>query len=384
VKSSLQRELDSFYKDVTGSDFNIRQVTKGAFSQARLKLKPEAFVELNASVVNTFYEGAPWLAWCGFRLLAVDGSRLVLPNHPSVVEEFGQHHFGPNADSPRSLAVCSMLYDPLNLLTLDARLAPYSSSERDLLNQHLAHVKEGDLLLLDRGYPSIALLFLLTAKRIQFCVRMKEDWWLSVKAFKESGEQEEIVEFALPAKDKKLLKDYPDFIDDTVGCRLVRVELPNGEVEILCTSLLDPSFTRNDIEELYHLRWKEEEGYKLLKSRIEVENFSGKTSIAVKQDFYAKIYMTSLCASLAFPIEEKVKKEYTELKNKHLQKINRTSAFAMLQNVSIGMLLGKSVRLAIEAYDTIIYKTRELVRPCRQIERKKRLKKLHYMNYKRL
>ncbi len=277
-----------------------------------------------------------------------------------------------------------MLYDPLNLLTLDARLAPYSSSERDLLNQHLAHVKEGDLLLLDRGYPSIALLFLLTAKRIQFCVRMKEDWWLSVKAFKESGEQEEIVEFALPAKDKKLLKDYPDFIDDTVGCRLVRVELPNGEVEILCTSLLDPSFTRNDIEELYHLRWKEEEGYKLLKSRIEVENFSGKTSIAVKQDFYAKIYMTSLCASLAFPIEEKVKKEYTELKNKHLQKINRTSAFAMLQNVSIGMLLGKSVRLAIEAYDTIIYKTRELVRPCRQIERKKRLKKLHYMNYKRL
>ncbi len=384
MKSSLQRELDSFYKDVTGSDFNIRQVTKGAFSQARLKLKPEAFVELNASVVNTFYEGAPWLAWCGFRLLAVDGSRLVLPNHPSVVEEFGQHHFGPNADSPRSLAVCSMLYDPLNLLTLDARLAPYSSSERDLLNQHLAHVKEGDLLLLDRGYPSIALLFLLTAKRIQFCVRMKEDWWLSVKAFKESGEQEEIVEFALPAKDKKLLKDYPDFIDDTVGCRLVRVELPNGEVEILCTSLLDPSFTRNDIEELYHLRWKEEEGYKLLKSRIEVENFSGKTSIAVKQDFYAKIYMTSLCASLAFPIEEKVKKEYTELKNKHLQKINRTSAFAMLQNVSIGMLLGKSVRLAIEAYDTIIYKTRELVRPCRQIERKKRLKKLHYMNYKRL
>jgi len=384
VKSSLQRELDSFYKDVTGSDFNIRQVTKGAFSQARLKLKPEAFVELNASVVNTFYEGAPWLAWCGFRLLAVDGSRLVLPNHPSVVEEFGQHHFGPNADSPRSLAVCSMLYDPLNLLTLDARLAPYSSSERDLLNQHLAHVKEGDLLLLDRGYPSIALLFLLTAKRIQFCVRMKEDWWLSVKAFKESGEKEEIVEFALPAKDKKLLKDYPDFIDDTVGCRLVRVELPNGEVEILCTSLLDPSFTRNDIEELYHLRWKEEEGYKLLKSRIEVENFSGKTSIAVKQDFYAKIYMTSLCASLAFPIEEKVKKEYTELKNKHLQKINRTSAFAMLQNVSIGMLLGKSVRLAIEAYDTIIYKTRELVRPCRQIERKKRLKKLHYMNYKRL
>ena len=134
VKSSLQRELDGFYKQVTGSDFNIRQVTKGAFSQARAKLKPEAFIELNRSVVNTFYEGAPWLSWCGFRLLAADGSRLMLPNHTSIIEAFGQYQFGPNADSPRSLALCSMLYDPLNLLALDARIAPYSSSERDLLD----------------------------------------------------------------------------------------------------------------------------------------------------------------------------------------------------------------------------------------------------------
>ena len=154
---------------------------------------------------------------------------------------------------------------------------------------------------------------------------MKEDWRLSVKEFKESGNKGQIVEIALPAKDKKLLKDDPDFINDTVGCRLVRVDLPNGETEILCTSLIDPSFTDTDIQELYHLRWGEEEGYKLLKSRIEVENFSGKTSIAVKQDFFAKVYMMSLCASLAFPIEEKVKKEYKAAQNKHPQKINRTN-----------------------------------------------------------
>jgi hypothetical protein len=384
VKSSLQRELDSFYKEVTSSEFNIRHVTKGAFSQARAKLKPEAFVELNNSVVNTFYQEAPWLAWRGLRLLAVDGSRLVLPNHPSIIEEFGQHLMGPKADSPKSLAMCSMLYDPLNLLTIDAQLSPYSCSERDLLYQHLSNVKEGDLLLLDRGYPSIALLFLLTAKNIHFCVRMKDDWWLKVKEFKESGLPEQDVEFALPVKDRHLLKDYPDFIDDTIGCRLVRVNLPNGETEILCTSLWDKSITCSDIAELYHLRWNEEEGYKLLKSRIEVENFSGKTSIAVKQDFYAKMYMMSLCASLAFPIEEKVKKEFKESKNKYPQKINRTSAYSMLQKVSVGMLLGRVVRLALEAFDSIVYKTRELIRLGRQNPRKKRPKKIHYMNYKRL
>jgi hypothetical protein len=48
------------------------------------------------------------------------------------------------------------------------------------------------------------------------------------------------------------------------------------------------------------------------------------------------------------------------------------------------MLLGKTVRLALDAYDNIVYKTKELTRPGRQNERKKCPKKLHYMNYKRL
>ena len=69
-----------------------------------------------------------------------------------------------------------------------------------------------------------------------------------------------------------------------------------------------------DIDELYHYRWNEEEGYKLFKSRLEIENFSGKTALAVKQDFFAKVFIMSLCATLAFPIEEKIKKEYKQEK----------------------------------------------------------------------
>lgn len=75
----------------------------------------------------------------------------------------------------------SLLYDVLNLITIDSQIAPYASSERDLLMEHLDQVKSGDLLLLDRGYPSFWLLFLLKAKGIEFCVRLKEDWWLKVK-----------------------------------------------------------------------------------------------------------------------------------------------------------------------------------------------------------
>ncbi|MDR0575042.1 MAG: hypothetical protein LBG96_13655, partial [Tannerella sp.] len=54
--------------------------------------------------------------------------------------------------------------------------------------------------------------------------------------------------------------------------------------------------------ELYHYRRNEEEAYKLLKSRMDMEDFSGKTAISVKQDFHAKVLLMSLCAIYAHPI----------------------------------------------------------------------------------
>jgi hypothetical protein len=386
-KSSLQRELDAFYKEVTQSEFNVRKVTKGALSTARSHLKPEAFLEMNDNINETFYNEAPYLLWKSYRLLAADGTRLLLPSHETVIEEFGEHEFGPNADSKRSIAIASLMYDVLNLVTIDAQLAAYSSNERELLYKHLPKAKKGDLLLLDRGYPSIALFYLLIAKGIEFCVRMKDDWWLAVKEFKESGEQEKIVRFKLPQKDRELLKEYPELFEQEIICRLVCVTVENGEKEILCTSLNDKeNFPHKDFKDLYHLRWNEEEGYKLLKARAELECFTGKTALAVKQDFYARVFAMSYSAVLAFPIEQKVRNEYNNSrnKNKHSQKINRTSALSMFRNISVGLLLKNKVADAIFAFDLIVCKTREIIRPDRNVERKKRPKKLHYMNYKSL
>jgi len=223
------------------------------------------------------------------------------------------------------------------------------------------------------------------AKGIEFCVRMKEDWWLSVKEFIESGETERIVCYKLPKKDGELLKDYPEWIDKEIKCRLVCIEIEGGEKEVLCTSLTDMErYPHEDFCELYHFRWGIEEGYKLFKARAEVERFSGKTALSVKQDFFAKTFMMSLSAVLAFPIEEKVKKEYQQANTKHPQKINRTSVLSMLMSVSVGLFLKKLVTKAIAAFDSIVSQTREIVRPGRKHERKKRPKKLYYMNYKPL
>ncbi len=385
-KTSIQRELDKFFKEVTDSDFNIRLVTKGAFSKARQLLNPYAFIRLNQIAVNTFYETASYDKWLGHRLLSCDGSRLVLPNHPTVIEEFGQHKFGPKADSARSLALCSTLYDVLNLITIDGQIDKYASSERDLLVKHLDKVKKGDLLLLDRGYPCIWLLYLLKAKEVDFCVRMKDDWWIEVNEFFKSDEDEKVVEFNLPKKDYDKLADYKEIITKPIKCRLIKVMLEDGEIEILCTSLLDPiKYKTEGFGALYHFRWNHEECYKLLKNRAELENFSGKKAIAVKQDFHAKILSMTLCAAYAHPIEEKVIAEYKADENrKHSQKINRTNALSMLQSILIPIFIKKKFKKAIEAFDEIVYKTREIIRLNRKNPRNHKPKKLYNMVYKRI
>lgn len=184
MANSLQRELDTFSREVMGGEFNIRDVTKGAFTQARAKLDPEAFKELNSDVVRDFYNGAPYQVWHKHRLLAIDGSRLMLPHHPSIVEDFGEHNFGPGTSSSRSMAMTSFLFDPINLITVDAQIAPYAFSERDLFLEHLQYVNPVDLLLMDRGYPSVSAFYETVARGIQFCVRMKEDCGIRLENLK--------------------------------------------------------------------------------------------------------------------------------------------------------------------------------------------------------
>jgi hypothetical protein len=349
-------------------------------------LDPWAFQRLNKIAAGTFYEGAEYYVWHDMRVLAIDGTRLVLPNHPSIIEEFGQQQFGPKADSPRSLAMASMLYDVLNQITLDGQLAPYASSERDLLMQHLDKLNPGDLLLLDRGYPCFWLLFLLKAKGIEFCVRLKDAWWLKVKDFTNSDEKERIVTFSLPKKDRKKLAGFPEMQDAIITCRLIKIELANGEKEILCTSLIDPQkYTFGEFDKLYHYRWNEEEAYKLLKSRIELEYFSGKTARSVRQDFHAKVFLMTLCAAYAHPIEDRVVEEYKADQNRKFdQKINRTNAVSMTQDILIAVLLRKQFEKALNAFDKIVEETREIIRPGRSSPRKKRPKQLYCMNYRRL
>ena len=71
-----------------------------AYSQARYKLKHTAFIEPNRqAVVETVYGDGGYRRFRGFRVLAVDGSKIALPDTADVRAEFGAIAFSGGKDS---------------------------------------------------------------------------------------------------------------------------------------------------------------------------------------------------------------------------------------------------------------------------------------------
>ena len=367
LSKSMQRELDDFYQRLNDNKVELRGITKGALTQSRAKLNPEAFTYLDKITQEGFYkEGGP-LRWGKYRVLSIDGSAIKLPHHATVEQEFGVHQFGRNSDSPQSMGRITVLYDVLNGLSLDGTIGPYAKGERELSERHLNHVQKNDLVLFDRLYASKELMINLKERQADFIFRMKTGKpWKIVQDFCSQGLTDKIVE----------LKDG----QTTFKVRLIKVSVPGSEDQVLCTSVLQGRYTPEHFAELYRRRWGIESFYKTFKNWMELGNFSGKTALAVKQDFYSKLFLMNLCAAFSHPLNERIKNE------KPKYQINRTQSLASIAKMPVSLFIkGRAVyRSVITAFDNIILKTIDIIRPGRKFIRRNRQKAKFSMNYKRL
>jgi hypothetical protein len=153
-------------------------VTKSAFTQARRHLKPTAFVTLNKkAVLDVIYGDDNYEKIWGFRLLAIDGSKIHLPNTPEIVKEFGTIKFETTVNNNQKImgehgyALASVIYDPLNKVVIDACLAPAKAYEVDVAFEQIKHTQTNSLMLFDRNYPSYVFLASLTKLNRQFVGR---------------------------------------------------------------------------------------------------------------------------------------------------------------------------------------------------------------------
>ena len=371
MRGSYQDELDKFFKTICRFDVAKRIVSKAALTKARMKLKFEAFVDLNMQMIHYFEKHFNPRTWFGFRLLAIDGSTCRLPMEEGIARHFGVWNCRQGAPSP--MARLSQLFDPLNKITIDALITPKHIGERELAAQHMLNVMPNDLILLDRGYPAWWLFQLILSMNANFCARISCTKWKAVRKFFRSGLPEAIVEMPVHATSVAQCRQMG--LDTTpLKLRLIRIE-NDGKVAVLITSLVDTQqYPIESFNDLYHYRWPVEEDYKIMKCRMELENYSGKSALSVYQDFHAKVFAKNLVWIMAFSVQNRLDQDIDY--KKHRYQINFTQAFSKSKGVMALLFhdTARRIRNLIADLQHIFQITVEPIRPGRKYPRKHKTK----------
>lgn len=141
----------------------------------------------------------------------------------------------------RPYALASVLYDVLNRVAL-ATLGKAKAYEIDLAVGHLRVTQAGDLLTMDRNYPSYRMLAATHQHSRDFVVRCSgASFAVARQMLKGEGPDSQIVTLTPCTEQKPLIRRQR--LPPSLCVRFVRVRLSTGEDEVLVTSLLDENAT---------------------------------------------------------------------------------------------------------------------------------------------
>ena len=319
-------------------------VTAGAWTQARAKFKHTAFVELNQAVLLPLAyapaQAAHQRTWRGHRLLGVDGSTLRLPSNPELLRVFGAKtvtNQGGATGTCYPEARMSVLYDLLKELGLDAQLEPGTVGEVDLALQQVRQLQPNDLLLWDRGFTGFVLMAAVRQQGAHFLGRCSRASFRPAQGLFQRNQAEcsVVVDICAPEDQRAELKRRG--LPTQLRVRLVSVRLPTGELEVLVTSLLDAAAYPTDaFLELYHCRWGHETYYGRLKGRLDLEHWSGETVEAVRQDFWAAVFLANVESVLSQPAQDQL--QVLSATRQHPVQVNRADSFHALKDRVLDLL----------------------------------------------
>ena len=353
IKNSLQIDCNFL-----GDFMKIEAGTKQAFSQARAKIDAEAFQEMHESTIRSHYTTAPSEGlWRGYRLIACDGSTGRLPKSDELETEYGLYPGKEEGIQYPVMARISEFTDMATKLVLSGCISSYMTSEEKLAEKQLGEVTEkmrrlgqkNLLYVYDRGYPSEHFIDQHILLGVDFLFRLPKDFNKATTEISSWADSEGFI----------AREGWPLL-------RLIKIPLTSGETELLLTTLIDRSYKAEDLSEVYQGRWTSmEEGYKKQKITMQLENFSGKTVIAVKQEYWATLVVANLLEMGCIGIEGCWVPG--DLPEKH---VNRSVLFGSMRDATIGVVFGL---ISPEEYDKKFKKMAERfmlkVRPNRNYSR---------------
>lgn len=320
VKLSISASLDAFFtelrKEAGMSISDTIHCSQQAFSKARSGIDHTIFQTCFERMLDFLCSeeslgchtrlGGLW----GRQFIAIDGSKIPLPNRKKLLEKYGT--IGRGSNSPTAIA--SVAYDVLNQRILDAQFEPMGIDERTLALRHMENIKNKartnllyTIFVFDRGYASKNLIsFIEDSLHARYLFRLRTKFNCEIDELPIPSGREEIVDHVIMLNGRKT--------------RVLRFFLKSGVLETLITN--DFSLDKAMFRMCYFLRWPVEENYKLIKEKVGLTNFRGYSENSILQEFWIAMLLANLLQAIKRETDGLIDISINSESNKHKYQTN--------------------------------------------------------------
>ena len=273
--------------------------TASALCQARRKLGPPQCAALVSEVyaMCTSARACASLGYGGFRVVAEDGTKLVLPAYAALRRHFGCPSQGVGNELQGPQAALSVLWDVGANQPISWQLGPFRTSEQEQALALAPSVGPGDLFLADRNYPSRLFVTTLHLRKADMLMRIRggcPGTMREVTAFLSTDAEEAVIDMETRDERGQHLTDLP-----TIPMRLMRTRLPDGSNAVFLTSLLDQNrHPARELITLYTARWRIETAFRELKIWHGLERFNARQVDGIAQEIAAMMIFQLLASEL--------------------------------------------------------------------------------------
>lgn len=345
---SFKNELENFYYNLS----KPKDVSTWGFTKQRLKFSPKSILTIAQDYLKSFYDkSGRAIKLLDYYVFAIDGSDFTVPSTEENKRVFGIHK-GPKGTHP-AMGKLSTIYDCLNKMIIDIQVNIYKYAESKSAEANLNEMRnlfgqaKKKIIIFDRGYPSIKLIMNLLDYKEKFLFRLKSSDFKIERRSMTSNDDWIDISF-----DRVRLNQYRTdyyFIERLLKLRSIKLRFvsiplttPDGEIieEYLLTNLDNNEFDLEGLKYLYHLRWNVETSYRMLKSNLKLENFSGLKSTIVYQDIYMSVFVFNLTQDIISHTYQKHKID--QEKYKYKMRINTNYAIGAIKSCFIRLVAEKN------------------------------------------
>jgi hypothetical protein len=249
-------------------------VSEAAFAKARQRMPITFWMELIVTLGEAFEEQHAGLhRFRGFRVLALDGTRIDLPECRKLCGHFGTAKNAFGSQQPQ--ARMAMLQFPFTRMPYRYELAPVICGESTMATNLCKHLRPRDLVLLDAGFWSYGLLWKIQSQEAFFALRLRSDVKLATRKRLSQGER--LVRWT-PKDSRGNWRKAG--LSKSIDLRVIDYRVPGFRRQSIVTNVLSPKqISREDwtrlttacqdahrklvpvLPGLFHRRWEIETSY---------------------------------------------------------------------------------------------------------------------------